>query len=421
MASHEEGKDDNDAEGFTEMMRWPSSHLVSGPELQELENATDSTHNLLARTRSLCLDAVEDMTSKLGGDLIKAAYSYKNCGLQRQKASTSSGGYSNASSQSDTWSFREWIPEASGAFLVGDFNGWDTKATPLTKEPETEFWGGKISGQQAQALQTGQKYKVYVEWENQSPSWLIPAWTNRMIYTSDMQMFDAVVSPIETPTNTTRIAKPAGGERIYECHLGLAARPGHAKSYKEAAEVIIPRAKQNGYTALLVLGVPESRNYADMGAQPCAYFAPTASLGEPQDLQDFVHKAHEAGLRVYMTPAHEGAAFSQDALPDHYFAAAKSTDPITGARLFDYGKPEVVQYLLGNLAYWMVEFGFDGFRFDNIPSILYTSHGRWLPTDPVEMVEFVKKPKNVNSHAIQYLIMAIPWCTAWVQRLLWKL
>jgi len=397
----------DDVEGHAQMMRWPSSHLVSGLELQELENASDSAESLMARTRSLCLAAVEDMTNMLGGDLIKAAQRYKTCGLQRQKASAGSGGYGNASAQNqDAWTFREWIPEASAAFLVGDFNGWDTKATPLTKEPDTDFWACQIVGAQASSLLKGQKYKVYVEWENQSPSWYIPAWTNRMTYTSDMHMYDAVVSPVETPTNIRRVPKPAAGERIYECHLGLATRPGHAKSYREAAEVIIPRAKRNGYTALLLLGVQESRNYADMGAQPCAYFAPTACLGEPEDLQDFVHQAHEAGLRVYMTPAHEGAAFAADALPDHYFAASKSTDPITGTRFFNYEQPEVVQFLLGNLAYWMVEFGIDGFRFDSIPSIIYTSHGRWLPSDLAELDEYVRKPKNVNSHAIQYLILA---------------
>jgi len=144
-----------------------------------------------------------------------------------------------------------------------------------------------------------------------------------------------------------------------------------------------------------------------MGAQPCAYFAPCAMLGTPEDLQDFVAEAHGAGLRVYMCPSHEGAAWCDDGLPEHYFRTTSgSRDPISGARLFDYEEPEVVRFLLSNLAYWMVEYGFDGFRFDRVSSVIYAQHGRWLPQDTEKLDEYVNNSNNVNSSAIQYLMLA---------------
>ncbi|CAE7291239.1 SBE3 [Symbiodinium microadriaticum] len=147
-----------------------------------------------------------------------------------------------------------------------------------------------------------------------------------MTYTSDIRMFDAVVHPVPSPKPSKRPAK-VPGERIYECHLGLT---GH-KQFKQAAEVVIPRAKRNGYTALLLIGVQALQEWTEMGdhmlihmegaksMKPCAYFAPCAMLGTPEDLQDFVAEAHGAGLRVYMCPSHEGAAWCDDGLPEHYF------------------------------------------------------------------------------------------------------
>eukprot|EP00440_Ansanella_granifera_P029705 gb/GFBE01032266.1/.p1 GENE.gb/GFBE01032266.1/~~gb/GFBE01032266.1/.p1 ORF type:complete len:1114 (+),score=262.19 gb/GFBE01032266.1/:1-3342(+) len=386
-------QEDTTEVGMAQMMRWPSAHLLGAEDVEDHEQIPESSDSLMKRTRSLMLAGIEDMTSKLGGDLIKAAKCYETYGLQKLK---------------DSWTYREWIPNAAGAYLVGDFNGWDTRATPLTQETEdSDVWSCTVPSSQASNLRQGQKYKVYVEWPNSSPSWLIPAWATRMTFTHDINMFDAVVYPVERAGPSTRPAVPSGAERIYECHLGLATREGSPKSFAEAAEVVIPRAVRNGYTAILCLGVQECKNYAELGAQPCAYFAPTEKLGTPEELRSFVQKAHAAGLRVYMSPAHEGAAWSADGLPDFYFrSGSSSTDPITGARLFDYDQPQVCQFLLANLAYWMVEYGFDGFRFDGVASMIYATHGRWLPKDLAELDEYVKKPNMVNSPAIQYLMLA---------------
>lgn len=386
---------------MAQMIRWPSAHLFAGG-LEEREQMLGSADDgLMKRTRSLMLAAVEDMATKLGGDLVAAAKSFQAYGLQRKKAQ----GQGYSSGQSACWTFREWIPNASAAYLVGDFNGWDNKATPLTQEPDSEVWSCEVPSCQAQNLQPGQKYKVYVEWPNSSPSWMVPTWATRMTFTSDFNMFDAVVHPVESRSSSS--PPSSSSERIYECHLGLARSEGSAKSFREAEKVIIPRAVRNGYTALLVIGVQECKNYADMGSQPCAYFAPTAALGTPEELQSFVQKAHEAGLRVYMSPAHEGAAWCPDGLPDYYFrSGGGSTDPITGARLFDYDEPEVAKFLLSNLAYWMAVYGFDGFRFERVPSMVYTQFGRWLPKELEELDAYAKKPGNVNSSATQYIMLA---------------
>jgi len=393
MASYAEGDEiQADTAGYADMIRWPSAHLMNSAQSEEVQRqGFEPVMPTMQRTSSMFLKEVDEMLVNLGGDLLEAAMTYQKYGLQQQQYG---------------WSFREWVPFAEAVYLVGDFNGWEAKATPLAKEAtDADVWACEIRGQQAQNLQPAQKYKVYVEWGWEKSSWLMPSSATRMNFTWEMNQFDAIVCPVAKRKEWNAPPPPAGhAERIYECHLGSAFRQGSAKSFAEAAEVLIPRAAKSGYTALLLLGVQECKVYADMGAKPCAYFAPTSALGTPEDLQKFVFRAHEAGLRVYMSPGHEGAAWGADCLPNHYFKG--STDPITGARIFDYKEPEVVRYLLSNLAYWMIEYGFDGFRFDSLGSIIYANHGRWLPWQREELDAYVKNPNVVNHAATEFLILA---------------
>jgi len=362
---------------FPSMMRFPSMHFL-GPEDALAEPAPRN--------------AVECM--KLPVDEITAvSQSYKTFGLHRQ---------------GDVWIFREWLPQAEAAFLVGEFNDWNTEASPLHKDERLDgVWSCEIASPQSEKLRQGQKYKVFVKASDGKCSYVTPAWATKMVYTPDVRVLDAVVWPVQAKAPQKEVPLVGDSELIYECHLGLAHRPGQPKSWSEAAEVVIPRAARNGYTALLLVGAQECQNYSEMGVRPCVYFAPASCLGEPEELQEFVAKAHSAGLRVYMTVSHDGACWSNDGLSDHYFrGGCEPVDPVNGARIFDYDSKEVVRYLSSSLSFWMNEYGFDGFKFSNVSSMIYTRRGRWLPKDPTEFEEYVKKPGMVDESAVQYLRMA---------------
>lgn len=224
---------------IAELTRWPSSHLLGAADI-DVQHPVPADPGM-ARSRSMCLREVEEMVDNLGGDLVKAAKSYDRYGLQQQEG---------------TWTYREWIPGATGVYLVGEFNSWDTRATPLKKEcDDLDIWDCKIEGEQARNLQKGQKYKVYVEKENQKPLWMMPSRATRMVFTSEINQYDAIAWPVSKTKaavdKAASVPAPARSsddayESIYECHLGLATRQGHTKSFNEAAEVLIPQAKKTG-------------------------------------------------------------------------------------------------------------------------------------------------------------------------------
>jgi len=382
---------EEDATG--EMARWPSMHLWGPADSMERQVSSEAPAPAEGKAGVVGMDGFGDLLASLQEGSCPVSQGYKAFGLHQE---------------GNTWTFREWLPQVQSAFLVGDFNSWDTSATPLSRDAAQEdVWTCTVKAPQAAALLRGQKYKVYATSSDGRGSYLTPAWATRMTFTQDLHIFDAVVWPLGPPASAPPAPAPQANERIYECHLGLAARQGQPKSFAEAAEVLIPRAARNGYTALLLLGVQESKSYANMGAQPCVYNAPTSCLGEPEDLQAFVAKAHGAGLRVYMSVAHDGAAWCGDGLGDQFFkGGTEPADPITGARLFDFAKQEVLHYLLSSLCFWMAQYGFDGFHFPRVSSMIYTTRGRWLPQDLEELEEYVKKPGMVDEAAVQYLRLA---------------
>mmetsp|Transcript_108130 Transcript_108130/g.271999 ORF Transcript_108130/g.271999 Transcript_108130/m.271999 type:complete len:2009 (+) Transcript_108130:103-6129(+) len=330
----------------------------------------------------------------LKGGLIEVSQSYKSFGLHKNP--------------NGAWSFREWIPNAEAVFLVGDFNSWDRNATPLTESAETPgVWSGEITGPAATGLQKGTKYKLFVRPHQGAEYWTVPAWTTRYVYTETTRLLDAIVWPMSAKPDQLTATSSAGGERIYECHVSLAARKGQKAGFAEAAEMLLPRVARNGYTAILLMGVLESKELANMGLQPVSLFAPARELGTPEELVAFVSKAHKLGLKVLLSMAHDGVACCEDGLGGQFFPSGEAGfSPTTGARLFDYAEKEVMRYLLSSLNFWMTEYGVDGFRFQGVSSAIYTHHGMWVPTDLAEMDTYLAEDNNLNNDGIHYFMMA---------------
>lgn len=276
------------------------------------------------------------------------------------------------------WTYREWIPGAQAVYLIGDFNAWDRAATPLQRDGDV--WCGSIGLPQSEGLTKGSKYKLHIVPTVGDKYDALPAWCTRTVIAEETQFVDAVVWPLQAPSDIPRPPKQ-NEERIYECHLGLIAWQHKGSSFHNARAALIPRVARNGYTSMLLIGVLECKEFADMGSQPTCFFAPSRLLGTPEELQEFVAEAHTYGLRVYLSIAQDRAADCEDGLGSFFFrSGSKGLHEATGARIFDYASSEVTRYLISNLFYWVTEFGFDGFRFQGVSSVR-PDHGRSVTTD----------------------------------------
>lgn len=173
---------------------------------------------------------------------------------------------------------------------------------------------------------------------------------------------------------------------IYEAHVGIASDDPKVTSYREFAESVIPRIARQGYTAIQLMAIMEHAYYASFGYQVTNFFAASSRFGTPDDFKFLVDQAHLHGLLVLMDVVHSHASKNtMDGLnefdgSDHlYFhSGCRGTHAMWDSRLFDYGREEVLQFLLSNLRWWVDEYHVDGFRFDGVTSMMYHHHGTFF-------------------------------------------
>lgn len=276
----------------------------------------------------------------------------------------------------DGWTFREWAPRATGLSLIGDFNNWDRQSHPLSRSSEPGVWEVRLP---QEVLQPGMKFKVHITGANGGHD-RIPSHARLVVQDEQSKGFSAEV-PEQAPFPWQHCGPgPVTAPRIYEAHVGMATEENRVGSYREFAEKVLPRVVRLGYNVVQLMAVAEHPYYGSFGYHVANYFAPSSRCGSPDDLRYLIDTAHGLGLAVLMDVVHshsvknfaEGlAAF--DGQEGLYFL--RHDHPQWDSRLFDYGRPEVCRFLLSNLAYWMTEFRFDGFRFDGVTSMLYHHHG----------------------------------------------
>ncbi|XP_078448398.1 1,4-alpha-glucan-branching enzyme, chloroplastic/amyloplastic-like isoform X2 [Wolffia australiana] len=174
--------------------------------------------------------------------------------------------------------------------------------------------------------------------------------------------------------------------RIYEAHVGMSGSEPRVNSYREFADDILPRVKSNNYNTVQLMAIMEHSYYGSFGYHVTNFFAVSSRSGTPEDLKYLIDKAHGLGLRVLMDVVHSHASNNiTDGLngydvgqcpQDSYFHAGdRGHHKLWDSRLFNYANWEVLRFLLSNLRWWLDEFGFDGFRFDGVTSMLYHHHG----------------------------------------------
>ncbi|MCC2547150.1 alpha amylase C-terminal domain-containing protein [Hymenobacter sp. BT175] len=281
--------------------------------------------------------------------------------------------------------FREWAPQAQGLFLVGDFNFWNREATPLQRGADG-VWEVFVPDQPEGGLVHGSRYKVHVVTTKGAQDRL-PATLRRAVQNPQTHDFAAQVWRPDQPFAWTdqkfRVGNYVKEPFIYEAHVGMATEEAKVGSYLEFAEQVLPRVQALGYNCVQLMAVMEHPYYGSFGYHVANFFAVSSRFGTPEELKHLINEAHRRGMAVLLDVVHSHAVKNEaegladfDGSGGQYFHAGKRGEhPGWDSRLFDYGKPEVQQFLLSNLRYWLEEFHFDGFRFDGITSMLYQHHG----------------------------------------------
>ena len=305
------------------------------------------------------------------------------------------------------WVYREWAPAADALFLTGDFNGWDTAATPMQRL-ENGVFEVRLTGREA--LQPGQKVQTVV-WHNGQMLRRIPLYATRVVQDPVTYLWCA---ELEEPDDefpwTDADFLPNKTPFIYECHIGMAQEKGAVGSYAEFREQVLPRIAAAGYNTVQIMAVMEHPYYGSFGYQVSNFFAASSRYGYARELKELINEAHRRGLTVLLDVVHshavnntnEGLNEFDGTVYQFFHEGERGNHSAWGTKLFNYGKNEVIRFLLSNLRYWMEEFHFDGFRFDGVTSMLYRDHGLGSAFTGYEMYFSL----NTDVEAVTYLQLA---------------
>ena len=360
--------------------------LSIDPWLQPYYNDIDLRMNRHAQTRKALLGSKADLSSFANG--------YMYFGFHRTKTG---------------WVFREWAPGADAIHLIGEFNDWDRKSHPLTRK-ENGVWEIELEG--ADALKHRQKVKIQVTKDGVSTDHL-PAYIRYAKQDKATNLFDGFVWAPEKPFQWT---DGGYGKRkvsplfIYESHIGMGQEAERIGTYREFADFNLQYIHDLGYNTVQLMAIQEHAYYASFGYQVTNFFAASSWYGEPEDLKYLINRAHELGMYVLLDVVHSHASDNAtdglnmlDGTDYQYFHHGdRGWHPAWGTRLFDYGKHEVLHFLLSNLKFWLEEYHFDGFRFDGVTSMIYQDHGLGTAFTDYSMYFGL----NTNVDALTYLQLA---------------
>lgn len=338
----------------------PLPIIKNDPWLEPYSDAITGRHN----------DAVNKERELTGGgkmSLDDFANAHNYFGLHR----TEGGG----------WVFREWAPNATGITLIGDFSRWREMVKYRLKRKDNGVWEIKLKDSD---LHDGDLYKMKVHWEGGEGE-RIPAYATRVIQDDTTHIFSAQVwDPAKPYKWKVKKFKPDTRPLlIYECHIGMAQEREGVGTYAEFRDNILPRIAKDGYNAIQIMAIQEHPYYGSFGYHVSSFFAPSSRFGTPEDLKSLIDEAHKLGIAVIMDIVHshavknevEGLGRLDGSYNQYFYGDHRREHPAWDSLCFDYGKNEVLHFLLSNCKYWLEEFKFDGFRFDGVTSMLYYNHG----------------------------------------------
>jgi len=283
--------------------------------------------------------------------------------------------------------YREWAPAAREAYLMGDFNDWNTNSHAMQKNDFGVFeLNLPDNADGSPAIPHGSRVKIHMMTEG--GEWIdrIPAWIKMAVQAPGEIPYNGIYyDPPEEERYKFKYPRPAkpAALRIYECHVGMSSPEPKVSTYLEFARDVIPRAADMGYNAIQLMAVQEHAFYGSFGYHVTNFFAVSSRCGTPDELKYLIDTAHSYGLVVLMDVVHSHASNNIldgvnmfDGSDTHLFhPGERGYHWMWDSRLFNYGQWETIRFLLSNLRWWVEEYKFDGFRFDGVTSMMYTHHG----------------------------------------------
>lgn len=321
------------------------------------------------------------------GSLVDFANGYKYFGFQQE---------------SKHWTFREWAPNAKRAWLVGDFNNWENNFE--LKQAYGGTWEISIPGM----LPVGSKVKVKLLLPSGETVYRVPSYIMFAVPNERHELDGVIVQPKYDWKNKAPQLKEA--PLIYEAHIGISTEEYKINSYKEFTRDVLPRIKKAGYNTIQLMAIMEHPLYASFGYQVSNFFAISSRFGHPEDLMELIDQAHGMGLRVLLDVVHshavknieDGLNYFDGTENQYFYEGERGNHPAWKTKLFNYGKDEVIHFLLSNLKFWLDTYHFDGFRFDGVTSMLYHDHG--LGTAFTDYSKYFSL--NTDIEAVTYLMLA---------------
>ena len=333
--------------------------------------------------------------------------------------------------------FDVWAPNAARIWVIGSFNGWDETADEMTRlEPDTMgIFELFIPG-----IEEGALYKYLIETKDGKRLYKADPYANyaelrpgTASAVTDIEHFKWTDEKwMEERAKTKDIyAKPMV---IYEVHPGSWMRhPGREDdgfySYRDLVKYLIPYVKEMGYTHIELMGISEYPFDGSWGYQVTGYYAPTSRYGTPQDFAYFINECHKHKISVILdwVPAHfpkdaHGLAEFDGTCLYEYADPRKGEHPDWGTKIFDYGKNEVKNFLIGSALMWIEHYHIDGLRVDAVASMLYLDYGKqpgqWVPNKygdnkNLEAVEFFKHVNTLILGRNPGAVMIAEESTAW--------
>ncbi len=334
------------------------SLIKNDPWLEPYSDAIVGRHNdVVKKEKELILQS---------GSLVNFANAHKYFGLHR----TETG-----------WVFREWAPNATEIVLIGDFSDWKELMKYKLASVGNGVWELEVGHD---AIKHGDLYKMIVRWDSGMGE-RIPAYASRVVQDEVTKVFSAQVWSPETEYRWTvkKFVPHTSPLLIYECHIGMAQEREGVGTYTEFRDLILPRIAADGYNAIQIMAIQEHPYYGSFGYHVSNFYAPSSRFGTPEELKSLIDKAHELGIAVIMDIVHshavknenEGLGRLDGSYNQYFYGDDRREHPAWDSLCFDYGKNEVIHFLLSNCKYWLEEFRFDGFRFDGVTSMLYYNHG----------------------------------------------